>query len=233
MNTPLGIAVFGNHGIVIEVAQHLKDRAQRVLIVDRDEDNLKKARERDFYTAQIDPTDDTELWAILSNRAIGTVLTLFDNDAENVFLVISARALKPELRIVTIAESADSVAKLIAAGANKIINPHELGGRKIWSFIDRPLIAEILDHTLFSQADLNMAELEVTDRSPIRGRRFGEVLGSNRFNIVLLGLVRAGGREDFVFSMRALNHVLIPGDLLVVIGPREDLGKAREALVGE
>lgn len=226
------IAVFGDHAMVLEVAKHLQYREHAVLIVDDKLEHLERAREHGFDTAQLDFTDDAELWTVLADKATTTVVSLFDSDAENVFLIISARALKPELKIVTIAESTDSVAKLLAAGANKIINPHEIGGRKLWGYLERPVIAEILDHTLFSSADLNMAEMEVAQSSPVRGRRFGELLESGTHNAVLLGLVRAGNAEDFVFSMRALNHVLHAGDMLVVIGPKDDLARMRRELIG-
>lgn len=125
------IALFGDDRAVITVATVLADHGQSVLLVGSHPEHLAKAEAMGFATASIDYRDDAALRQLGLGDRIGTLFGLYSSDAENVFLSISTRAIAPELRIICMIHHVDSAPKLIAAGANKIIDPYEISGRKI------------------------------------------------------------------------------------------------------
>ena len=224
------IAIFGYHSTAVEVATYLRSRDYRITIIDDDEGNLAKARYAGFETARLDYRDDAELKKLDLGRDMEVVFSLFPDDAENVFLVISVRALAPDVRIFTIAHGALAVPKLIAAGANKVVDTYEITGHRIVDLLDRPIITEILDNTLFGQADLSMAEVPIMAGSMLTGRRVKDVQLGNDYNLILVGIVDREMGDNFIYSTEGHNHRLDAGDVLVVIGPNEEIDRIRQDL---
>lgn len=222
------IAIFGYHRTAVEVARYLRSRDYRIMIIDDDEENLAKARYAGFETARLDYHDDAELKKLSLGKDVEVVFSLFPDDAENVFLVISVRALAPDVRIFTIAHGPLATPKLIAAGANKVVDTHEITGHRVVDILDRPIITEILDSTLFGQADLSIAEVPIMAESSLSGRRVRDIQLRNDYNLVLVGFVDREMGENFVYSTEGRNHRLDEGDVLVVIGPNEEIDRIRQ-----
>ena len=105
---------------------------------------FRPRRGKGFESAQVDFTDDEALKAIGIGSSATTIFCLFEEMSNNFFLTLSARTLAPELTIISISSSAASSSKLIAAGANKTIDPYVLTGRWIHNLIRRPLVVETL-----------------------------------------------------------------------------------------
>lgn len=227
------VALLGHFPLVMEVAQRLDGKNYQAVIADCNEDNLATAREKGFEALRVDYTDDDELRRLGIGADIGTVFCLFSDDTENVFLTISARALSADVRIISVAESAGSIPKLTAAGADKIIDPYAISGRKLWEMVHRPLVAEILDYTLFGQVNLNLAEVSIPEDSFLCGRRLIDMDLSDRYNLVLLGTVDSQRRSEFVLSPRGLTRKLNAGDVLVVIGPSGESERLRTDLTAK
>jgi len=225
------IAIFGYHSTAVEVATYLRSRDYRITIIEDDEENLARARYAGFETARLDYRDDAELKKLGLGKEIEIVFSLFPEDAENVFLVISVRALAPKVRIFTIAHGPQAVPKLIAAGANKVVDTHAITGHRIVDILDRPIITEILDNTLFGQADLSMAEVPVLAESSLNGRRVKDIELENNYNLILVGIVDREMGDNFIYSTEGHNHQLDEGDVLVVIGPNDEIDRIRQDFV--
>jgi voltage-gated potassium channel len=214
-----GIAIFGYYSFAVEVAAYLRSGEHRVIIIDDNPDNLEKARRAGYDTAAVDFRDDSELEKLGLGQGIDTVFSLFPDDAENVFLTISARALAPGVRIFTIAHGRGSVPNLRAAGADKVIETHDIVGYRIWDIMTRPVVTAILDRTLFGQHNLNIAE--VPAGASLAGRRVGELDLEARYELILLGMVDQDHREHFVYGPGTRDRSVQAGDILLVIGPAD------------
>jgi voltage-gated potassium channel len=230
---PKGIALFGYYRSAVEVASYLHTGDYRVVIIDNDPGNLEKARNAGYETAELDFRDDSELAKLGLGEAIDTIFCLFPDDAENVFLTLSARALAPGIRIFSIAHGRSSVPNLRAAGANKVIETEEISGLRIWDIITRPMVTAILDHTLFGQANLNVMELQIPETSPFIGRPVAKLELERQYNLILLGMVDNKMEEHFVYSHRVQDARLQAGDILVVIGPWDASASLKQDLRGE
>jgi len=224
------IILFGATPMGLSVAAQLRGKGLDPLLADDDEAALAAAAARGFRTAKVNCLEDGELQAVGIGRDAGLVFCLFQNDPQNVFLTLSARALAPELEIVSLTQSGESAQTLLAAGADKVIDPYEISGRKIHDLIRRPLVAETLEHTVFGQQDLSLAEVVVAAGSPLHGRTLDGLEVNRSYNLLLLGVVDREHGNDFVFAIGQDGYRLDPGDVLVVIGPEEAIaGFKRDA----
>ncbi|MCB1788310.1 MAG: TrkA family potassium uptake protein [Chromatiaceae bacterium] len=225
-----GIALFGYYRSAVEVAYYLNTGDYLVTIVDNDPVNLSKARKAGFETAALDFRDDDELAKLGLGESIDTVFCLFPNDADNVFLTLSARALAPSVRIFSIAHGRGAVPALRAAGADKVIETLEISGLRVWDIITRPVVTAILDRTLFGQANLNIAEVTVPGGSALVDRALSELELERNYELILLGVVDRQMEEHFVYSQTAEDMRLQPEDILVVIGPGDAIARLQRDL---
>lgn len=219
----LRIAVFGYHKLGIEVAKHLAPTPCELLVVDNTDDNLARAAERGHATLKCDYTDDLELARAGIGRDIDLIFCLLPDEAQNVFLTISARALDARLTIVAVSDSPGSEQKLRAAGADKVIDPFDIAGRRISDLLVRPTVVDVLDQTVFGAADLEIAEVAVTREGRLIGRRLQEANRLAGGRLVIVGLVRSGADRELRFALEAPEYVLTSGDVLMVVGPAADV----------
>ena len=100
-----------------------------------------------------------------------------DSDAENVFVVLSARKLNPELHIVARASSDESAAKLEIAGADRTLSPYAIGGRRLASLATQPLVVDFLDIVTRGEErmEFRLEEFSVPEDSFIADHTIGEL----------------------------------------------------------
>ncbi len=115
-----------------------------------------------------DATEDAVLAAAGLQYASALVAAV-DADAANSFITLSARATRPELFIVTRARNTDSEEKLLRAGANRVVNPQNIGGSRMAAFVVRPHVAEFVDVVMHEQnLEFRLEEIAVGDELPAR-----------------------------------------------------------------
>ncbi len=217
------VAVFGYNRLSFEAMSRLDAKTYQLLVIERDEERAEQAREQGFETSDIDFRDDDDLRSIGIGKDFGVIFCFFPDDADNVFLTISARALDKHLQIIAIIENPESAEKLLAAGANKIIDPYEICGRKIHELIKKPDMTNILDHTVFGRHDLNMAEIEIPKGSYLDGLYLEDLNLNETHNLILIGIVDKELGEELHFSIGEKDHRLDAGDILVVMGPSREI----------
>lgn len=196
---------------------------REVVIVDRDE-----SRTRDVPHATItgDATIDATLRAAGVEHASALVAAL-EGDADNLFVTLSARAINPDLFIVARARADESIAKLTRAGADRVVNPQELGAARMASFVTEPNVAEFVDVVMHDRAlDFRLHEVPVPENSPLAGRTLREADLRARANVLVLAL--RGGSNTFVTNPDP-ETVIEPGSVIIAIGTSGDLHSLREA----
>ncbi len=222
------VIIFGCNQVSLEVARQLMQRGWRLTLASSDHGCLEGAKAEGFDTRELDYTNDDELKSLGLGHDVGVVFTLFEEDSRNVFLVISIRYLAPEVRIISLCQSEDASGKLRAAGANKVIDPYKISGRRISNMIKRPLVTEVIERTVFGDKQLGVMELEVVEGSFLDGRRLGELNLSSHYNLILLGVVDRELGDEFLFATGNVDHRLDARDVLVVIGPTGEIERFRQ-----
>lgn len=217
------IILFGCNTLGLEAARRLSTRKQQFCLADNDESHIKLAEEQGFEARLADHRNDEVLRSLGIGHDIAAIFCFFPDDSENVFLTISARALAPRLKIVSVIDAPEAADKLRAAGADKIIDPYEVSGRKIYDLIKRPIIVDILDETVFGRHDLKLAEIEIPPYSHLENVPLSRLRLHQRFNLILLGVVDRTQSDDLHLACSRIDHRLTAGHVLVLLGPPAEL----------
>lgn len=204
---------FGRMGAII--ARELARQGAAFVIIERDVDRMHQAIERGYLAVAADASNEDVLKRVRIDRARGLIAAV-STDAENVYAVLSARLMRPDLFIVGRAESEDARGKLRRAGADRVISPYHLGGLQLAQTALRPAVVDFVELATSSEnLDLNLEQVHIGDRSELNGRSLIEAGLRQRYGVVVVGIRRADGRMDFNpepdTAMRA-------GDDLVVLG---------------
>ena len=122
-----------------------------------------------------DATNDDVLRAAGVERARGLITTI-DSDAHNVYVTLSARALNPALFVVARANQEGAEAKLLQAGASRVVSPYTRAGRQIAELAIRPRVADFIDSALsHGELAFSLEEIEVAAGGPLDGRTVGSL----------------------------------------------------------
>jgi voltage-gated potassium channel len=217
------IAVFGYNRLSFEAISRLNKETHDILIIETDESLAAIAKDKGFQTSSIDFRSDQDLKSIGIGKNVDIIFCFLPEDSKNVFLTISARAIDKNVDIIAIVEDPQSDEKLIAAGANKIIDPYQICGQKIHEIIKKPDITNIMDHTVFGRHDLHMAEITIPEHSYLENTYSSELTVNERHNLVLIGVVDKELDEQLHFSIGEKDHKLDAGDIIVVLGPSREI----------
>ena len=206
-----------------EAISRIDRETHEVNIFDHKPAHIEQALENDINATLLDFKSDECLKSIGIGSNINTLLCCFENDSENVFLTMSARALDKNLQIIAIIESPDASEKLLAAGANKVIDPYQICGRKIHDMLKKPDITDLFDQTVFGRNDLHMAEVEVPENSFLQGIFVSQLELNTHYNLILVGIINKQLNEQMHFVAEEVDRQLNSGDILVILGPSREI----------
>lgn len=218
------IAEMSDHVIVCgwgRVGRAVTDDLQRagcdIVIIDGDAERL----EGTLLPVIIgDATLDTTLRTAGIDRASALVVALA-GDAANLFVTLSARAINPKLFIVARARVEDSVPKLVQAGADRVVNPQELGAARMSSFVVQPNVAEFVDVVMHERSmEFRMQEVALSEHSPLAGRSLRAANLRAHANVLVLAVREPDG--TFMANPPS-DHQLDPGDVIIAVGTTDDL----------
>jgi voltage-gated potassium channel len=215
---------FGRIGRVLaaELARH--DRP--LVIIEKDADKCREAGDRGCLYLNGNATDDAVLLAAGIERA-QSLISALPNDADNVFITLTARNLNKSLTIVSRAEQATSERKLRQAGADRVVMPSTIGAQQMSRLVTHPHTADLLE--LFAEQgnlDVEIDELTVAATSPLVGQTVGQSEVHRRFGLLVLAIKEPTG--TMVFSPGA-EHAFHAGDIVIVLGKSDDITRFRTA----
>ena len=199
------------------------------LILDKSEDRIRRATEAGMLAIAADATNDDDLREAGVLRARGLIAAL-PSDAENLFIILSAKTLNPRLLVVTRASEEQAEAKLRRAGADTVFAPYTLAGRRLANSLLRPHVVEFID---FATSDVGpkimMEQLCVGSGTKFSSTTTGAMLSGSGLNVVLLAIRHANG--DMLFNPPP-DSSISAGDYLIVLGEQPTLKKLEAALTG-
>jgi voltage-gated potassium channel len=200
------------------------------VMVDKDEDALRRMNDelsgRLLYVVG-DATEDHTLLQARVDRAQGVMAALTD-DRDNLFIVMSARALNPKARIVSKVIELENEPKLRRAGADQTISPYRMGGQRMVSELVRPKVTSFLDNMLRVTKNLRFEEVELPEGSRYVGKTLREVPIRQETRLLVVAL---HDKDDSYVYNPSPDHALLAGTQLIVMGELDGVEKLRE-LVG-
>jgi voltage-gated potassium channel len=197
-------------------------RQQRIpyVVVERDAARYQAAIDEGGLALEADASREDVLRAVGIARARGLIAAV-STDAENVYTVLSARVLRPDLYIIGRAEGEEAMQKLARAGANRVVSPYQIGAVQIAQTALRPAVVDFV--ALASNAehsDLSMEEIAIAPQSGVAGRSILQANLRQQYGVIVVGMQRGDGRLEFNPEPDA---VIRAGDKLVVLGSAESL----------
>jgi voltage-gated potassium channel len=205
------------------VATYLAGQGSDVVVVDHDAGRVADIS----YPVMIgDVTDDAVLRKAGVMRAKALV-TAINTDAENVYVTLSARALRPDLVIVARARTEESEPKLLRAGATRVVNPQRIGGQRIAAAAAQPNVVEFLDVVMHDGSlEFRLEEVSV----PAASRLAGSTLTEADVAATSGALVLALRAPDGTFLTNPAGDIRIePDSVLIALGTEPQLSALRRA----
>lgn len=227
------IAKLTNHFIVCghgrmgrQACQDFRQAGVPFVVVDNNPEEIARLSECDTLYVHGDATEDNVLRTAGIERA-RALIAVAANDAENTFIVLTARKLNPDLLIVARSVEESAEAKLLAAGADRVVSPYTIGGRRIAVAALRPSVVEFLETVMhLDSTDLAVNEYVVAADSPLVGRSVVESAIRQRTGAVVLAVKHV---HDSQLDTRINpEHPLEAGDVLIALGTVEQLDRLAE-----
>lgn len=198
----------------------------KVVVIDQNLETIEELREEKngVYYVLGDATDDEALLSSGLERAAGLLVCTGD-DADNLFIVLSARGLKKDLLIIARSSHAQNEAKMVRAGADRVISPYNIGGQRMANFALRPGLVEMLDVvTTSSGLELWLEDVVIRPTSSLAGKTIGEaeIRGRTGVNVIVVT------RGDKTLMAPSIEMKIDVGDHLVVVGTRNQVRQLEE-----
>ncbi|MGO9580258.1 MAG: potassium channel family protein [Desulfobaccales bacterium] len=216
------ICGFGRIGEII--ARHLTARGLALVVIDKTADHIPRLEELGYYFLTGDATRDEVLLEAGIERAKGLVAVV-GSDADNVYIVLTARSLNPKLFIVARGEEPGSEQKLLRAGADKVESPYRMGGQKMAHTILHPTVVTFMELAMKQGVDWSMEEIAVGQSSALLGVPLADSGLRQNLDLILVAIKRADGEMLFNPSHET---PILAGDTLIALGLRKNLDALEE-----
>jgi voltage-gated potassium channel len=212
------ICGYGRIGSI--VAHQFRRQHVPYVVVERDSERVQAAISDGALGVEADASREEVLKRVGIDRARGLIAAV-GTDAENVYAVLSARVLRPDLFIVGRAETEDATQKLKRAGANRVISPYQIGAVQIAQTALRPAVVDFVElATSSDNLELAMEEITIAPQSAFANQSILDANLRQRYGVIVVGIQREDRRMAFNPEP---DTPIRPGDKLVVLGRPESL----------
>ena len=202
------------------VAHELHQQGVPLAVVERDPDRVRQVVEKGWLALEADASREEVLAKAGIHRARGLIAAV-GTDAENVFTVLTARVMRPDLFIIARVESDDAEHKLRRAGADRVISPYQIGATHMAQTALRPAVVDFVQLATSSERlDLSMEQVRIRNDSALANQSIVDAGIRQRFGVIVVGIKRTGGAMEFNPPPEA---IMRPGDELVVLGRTESV----------
>ena len=205
------------------IARYVSATAGEVVVVERNDERLE-GTSVPFVLG--DATDDAVLQAAGIDRARALVAAL-DTDADNLYVTLSAKTLNPGIFVVSRARAAASEEKLLRGGADRVVNPQDIGGARMAAFVLQPHVTEFLDVVMHNRSlEFRLEQVDVPAGSPLAGRTLREAHIRDKTGALVLAMRHSDG----TFTTNPTPETqIVGGEVLIAIGTQAQLDALLEA----
>lgn len=219
------ICGYGRIGRVL--CKNLRRKPMDVVVIDSNPDLVPVMAEDEIVYVIGDATEEVLLLKAGIKQAKGLVAAL-GNDAGNVFLVLTARQLNPDLFIMARANYRESKAKLKAAGADKVESPNETGAMNMAQQIIRPTVTSFLDLAFtYKRKDIQMEEIPISASSKLANVSLQASGIRQQFNLIIIAIKKLDG--DMLFNP-SFETVIHGGDTVIAVGEEDNLKRLEKIM---
>jgi len=202
------------------VAQDLKAEEVPFVILEKDPERVEQTRRFGYLVLQGNAANENLLEQAGIRRARGLVAAV-DSDAENVYIALTARGLNPGLYIIARANFEESEPKLLRAGADRVLLPYRISGKRMVTMLLRPEVADFLDEVSFAGGmELLLEQVTLEKESALEGLTLAEARSALKADITVLAYKEPGSTKNL---RPGPDTKLTGGMQILALGTRDDL----------
>ena len=207
------------------IAAEFREEGVPFVVLDFSDDAIEAAREANVLIVEGTGTEDEDLREAGLETARGLVASA-DSDADNLYITLSARSVRPDLLIVARASDEDAAKKLQLAGADRVVQPYSTAGKEMAKLVLRPQVAAFLDIVSTSGGpDLLFEEIEVKESCAEAGKSIRDISIRERTGAMIVALRKHDGTFDATPQPDATLEV---GDVMIAAGAPDELRRLEE-----
>lgn len=220
--------VCGSGRVGSHLVRDLLAANESFVIIENDQQRAAEFSQHGVNVVVSDATLEESLRDVGVEHARGLAACL-PNDADNVYVVLTARDLNPNLRIVARAAEEQAEAKLLRAGANHVIAPTIIGGHRMAVALTKPAVSEFMDSITANELGLGFEQVEVDAASSLVGQELRATPIRSELDVVLISIRHQDGQVVF---NPAGDATIENGDILIAIGRAESLTRLNQLARG-
>lgn len=197
------------------------------VVIEKDPTVIEHIEARKYLYLEMDATTEEALMQAGVMKAKG-IVTAVNSDANNVFITMTAKSLRPDVFVLGRASEEKNEAKLFRAGANRVVSPYLIGGRRIAQMLKKPTVVDFIDVAMMgTHLGLMMEEASVGDKSSLIGKSLIDSNIRKDYGAIIVAIKKVSG--DMIFNPMP-SEKLEGGDVIVILGKKEDLKRMRTVL---
>ena len=220
--------ICGSGRVGSHLIRDLLSANESFVVIENDQQRAAEFSQRGVNVLVSDATLEESLRDVGVEHARGLAACL-PNDADNVYVVLTARDLNPNLRIVARAAEEQAEAKLLRAGANHVVAPTIIGGHRMAVALTKPAVSEFMDSITANELGLGFEQVEVEARSALVGKELRSTPIRSELDVVIISIRRHDGQVIFNPSG---DTTIENSDILIAIGRTESLTRLNEMARG-
>ncbi len=206
-----------------EIANELVKDNEDFIVIDSASGPIELCKQNNWLFIQGDASDDR----ILIEAGIKKAKSLFaalDTDSENVYITLSAKAINPEIYVVARAKMFDTINKLERAGADRVVSPQIIGGKRMVALAKQPTVVEFLDTMLSpDNIEITLAEILVEPNCNIDGLTIKEANEKYQFGALIVSVIESG--KAVLINKANANTLIKGGHKMIVVGTVDQIEK--------
>lgn len=219
------ICGFGRIGKII--CDELAADGIKFVLIEQDSEKTKGLDERYLYI-NMDATSEEALREAGIMTAKGIVTAVF-SDADNVFITLTAKGLRPDIFVLSRASDVKNEGKLLKAGANRVMSPYVIGASRMAQLLKRPTVSDFIDSTMMNtELGLSLEEAVIGQGSKLADKTLLESNIRHDFGVIIIAIKKPTGQMIF---NPGPSEKLEAADVIVLIGKRDDMKRLNERLL--
>ncbi|WP_024955133.1 NAD-binding protein [Sulfurospirillum arcachonense] len=223
------IAIFGFGRMGKTLADELHKNKKKFIVVDKDEENILKAKELGFMYIKADASEYETINNVVFKNDVEKVVITTDSDALNLSILLTIKAEKKDIEVIVRANNDENIKKFKIAKADHVIFPYETVAEVAVEYIGNSVKFDAIENILLQNSSIILDEINILKGSNLIGKNMVDI-GMKELNITTIAILKNGHSKNYIFNPDFYTYKFEEKDTLVVIGDEENIEKIKKRI---